>query len=380
MDEKLGLLAPPPAADSVIVAAFDELRTAITKIKYDRNTKVAHEGCVTDVEYDEARRNIRRFAVACVDKCGLFDAAWREHLEAKVEAVSIARFTVHDLHLPCRSLNEFVERSQRKAVTLTKLQSELLDNITESIKLGNASRRFLIQAPSGSGKTIVCTRLVARFIVDRLTAQSGKFFTTPTLTNATAVLITHSVALVEESAHELAASLTRSTGFDTCSEPMRECPLPGHGVAVYVAGRPELQVHVMTIDGFIKTVRARAASESLGSAVGVADGVAVGDSEGDAVDDAVGVAVDAPGSTVGSDFGEAVSAAASTTRVYDLAVVDEGHLVFSYQPYTWLDGQHVCRHATDVCKVLESALVGQNSTAPVVVVHDSDYQVNARCV
>jgi hypothetical protein len=324
MDDKLGLLAPP-TADPTVAAAFDELRTMLTLIKDDRNEKVAHEGCVSNAEFAEATRNVRRFAVSCVDKCGLFDAAWKERLDAMVAAVSVARFTVNNLDLPCRRLNDFIERSQRRAVTLTSLQGELIDTITEGYKLGIVRRR-LIQAPSGSGKTIVCTRLVTRFIVDRWKAHSGKFFAATVPTNATAVLITHSVALVEESADAVAASLLRSTGFDACRKPMRECPLPGHGVAVHVAGCPELQVHVMTIDGFIKTVRARAASDTL---------------------------------------------------LYNLAVVDEGHLVFSYQPHGWLDGQHECLDESEVREVLESVLVGQDSTATVVVVHDRDYQVNA---
>jgi hypothetical protein len=96
MDARLGLLAPPQTADPTLAAAFDDLRTAIQAIKRDRNAKVAHAGLVSTAEYDEAIRNIRRFAVACVDKCGLFDAAWKERLLTTVAAVSVARYTRHE--------------------------------------------------------------------------------------------------------------------------------------------------------------------------------------------------------------------------------------------------------------------------------------------
>jgi hypothetical protein len=95
-DARLGLLAPPQTADPTLAAAFDDLRTAIRAIRSDRNTKVSHEMRLSNAEYDEAIRNVRRFAVACVDKCGLFDAAWKERLLTTVTAVSVARYTRHD--------------------------------------------------------------------------------------------------------------------------------------------------------------------------------------------------------------------------------------------------------------------------------------------
>ena len=202
---------------------------------------------------------------------------------------------------------------------------ELLESICGQLADGN--RRLLIQAPSGSGKTLLCVKLLAGFVADKLKARSH-FASAPTADESdgwAVLLLTHSAALAEQTAEEVAVELESRVGTKVASGLMDGggCP-PEHGFAVHVQGCSDVRVHVMTIDGLVDVVRSHTAA-GLGG------------------------------------------------MRYRHVVVDKGHEVFSYQPHPWLVGQHKCEDPSQVRTVLDSVLSAPQ-TATLVVFHDKSYQ------
>eukprot|EP00037_Helgoeca_nana_P030431 m.375890 g.375890 ORF g.375890 m.375890 type:complete len:1033 (+) comp28188_c3_seq1:1151-4249(+) len=189
-----------------------------------------------------------------------------------------------------------------------------------------AGKRMLIQAPSGSGKTVLCVKVVAELLAEKVATQTSPLFPAPAPGPGEEVvlLLGHSVALVQQMTAELVAELEHRTGVTVQREPLDGCPV-GHGVLVHVVGCPKVAVHVLTVDELVDADRNHAATY-LG---------------------------------------------AVEPLKYAAAVVDEGHLVFSHQPYAWLDGQHRCK-ASEVRWVLERRLAVAG--AAVVVFHDTSYQ------
>jgi leucine-rich repeat protein SHOC2 len=215
----------------------------------------------------------------------------------------------------------------RNSLHCTQLtQGKLLQRI--KAKRASGHLRLLIQAPSGSGKTLVCVKLVAELAADELEQHNDDdfFAPAPAADDWAVLLLTHSAALAQQTAEEVAVELETRTGVAVKGSPVgvEACPA-GHGIAVHVTGSPEVQVHIMTIDGLIDAVDAAAGKRETGLR-------------------------------------------------YRHAVVDEGHEVFSYQPYAWLVGQHRYKNPRDVLDVLDRVLTEPPTAASVVVFHDKSYQ------
>jgi superfamily II DNA or RNA helicase len=190
-------------------------------------------------------------------------------------------------------------------------------------------RRMLIQAPSGSGKTLLCVKLAVDWAEDEREERGGGAFFGPAQSDDVGswavLLLTHSAALAEQTAEEVAVEMsTRSNAKSTWSPMEGACPA-GHGYVAHVAESPKVQVHVMTIDGLTDFVRSSA------------------------------------------------SAGRGGELQYHHVVVDEGHEVFSYQPHAWLVGQHRFRDPGRVRDAL-NGLLADPSTARLVVFHDKSYQ------
>jgi hypothetical protein len=194
-----------------------------------------------------------------------------------------------------------------------------LDAITTQVAKGQ--RRLLIQAPPGSGKTLMCVKFAVWL------ANPGE--EEGIANGRTAVLLlTYSTHLVNRMAEEVAVELASRTGDAVTRSPISVAGCPAeHGIAVLVTGFPDMQVHVMTIDGLVDAVRSEATSARPGAGLR-----------------------------------------------YRHAVVDEGHVVFSYQSHTWIAGQHRCKNPGEVREVLDGVLINP-LTATVVVFHDNDYQI-----
>jgi len=107
-------------------------------------------------------------------------------------------------------------------------QGKLLQSITTQMAKGR--RRLLIQAPSGSGKTLVCVKLVVGLAADELETRSGDAFFGPADVSAdndydddggwAVLLLTHSTALVEQTAEEVVVELESRTGFAVTRGPV----------------------------------------------------------------------------------------------------------------------------------------------------------------
>ena len=185
---------------------------------------------------------------------------------------------------------------------------------------------MVIQAPSGSGKTLLCVVRWAKAALEKRNGESA--FKSNDNGRWAVLLLTHSAALAEQTADEVAVEMSSETRCEVVprqSFMVEGGGLAGHGYVMYVPEYPEVQVHVMTVDELVDIVR----SEEF--------------------------------------------AGRRSELQFRHAVVDEGHEVFSYQPHAWLDGQHRCSDPGEVREVLERALADP-SVARVVIFHDKAYQ------
>ena len=255
-------------------------------------------------------------------------------MELAVQNVCKATWSVSDLELVCRSLKDYVQRGACKAKRLTGAQARLLAYLRERIKSRDGKRRFGIQAPSGSGKSLLCVKLAAKLVTDKLVSiiHPGCFKEeAPARPEASlnVLLLSHSVAMVRVTRDELMVDLGQRVniglGMDVCFEALGDVAA-GHGYRVHTMSQRYIEIHVMTIDGLVERQLRKPSRQE------------------------------------------------HRRPKYDVAVVDEGHHVFSHQKYKWLDGQHNV-DAAQVRDVLEAVLNNPHGTAAVVFFHDTRYQL-----
>jgi hypothetical protein len=148
---------------------FVDLRTALTTLKDDRNELMAHEGNVTDKDYARAVDNVRALLKACVDTYSIFDVAWKTKFEEALAFTAGAQWAVADLQIVCRTPADYVKRSHRESKVLCHAQGALLTDLR--LRIGKGRLRWLVQAPSGSGKTMLCVKLAAFWVWEELTSR-----------------------------------------------------------------------------------------------------------------------------------------------------------------------------------------------------------------
>jgi hypothetical protein len=246
---------------------------------------------------------------------------------------------------------------------------QALDDLGDLLEIEAAvgqNARRLVDAPTGSGKTLLCTRLVARFVVQQVallkdrasdaantsspSASPGNMTSTfpqmlgklPALGSNTSLslgassathrmlVITPSAMLVHDMAVVVAAALheagTLATTTPPCVAGAALNPIPTH-VRLQPLNFPTIEVCLMTMDTFIEQARL----ESIGT--------------------------------------------------FASAAVDEGQVCFSYQTDPDLDGQHQCEDPSAVSLFFEKALAPAATTpqhsVPVIIFRNNSCQLSS---
>jgi len=318
MDDNLGLLN-----------GLDDLRTAITNLKDARNAVIhPQDYALTKTFRDKVRGFLNEFLTACVDKYQVFDDSWKQNVLEELTALQSGRYMVCQ-DLPCRGVQGFLRRSAQGAKTLRSRQAELFDHIIARLNRSTHGERLLIEAPSGSGKTVLCVKIAANFLLESINATSNKYFPAiaPRVPDAL-LLLSHSAALVQHTVEELKSDVEYCIGPDAKVQclALQGCLDGQPGCRLYLDHRPEIQVHVMTID-------------SLSRLVDEPDAARV----------------------------------AGVEMQYSRVVVDEGHLVFSYEPQSRVEGQHRYTDATKVAELVVRVLNDVDKAA-IVIFHDTAYK------
>lgn len=305
---------------------FSDVQASITLIKEDRNRLMAHKGEVTDGEYRAACANIRKFLRACVSS-GVFPEEWGDALEQALQAVSSATWYVKRSPV-CRTTADRITIDSKQARELTPAQGALLKHICSKLgSIPNCAGRFLIEAPGGSGKTLLCVKLALHLVIDAQNSRDNTFFGSEDVSGAVLV-ICHSTAMVHELTDAFEAELVQPV------QRVALTPLSvDTGFAIFSERIPNIQVHIMMIDALVDATQ----------------NVPLGVERGGGV-------------STPWDGG------------YSAAVVDEGHLTFSYQPHDWLDGQHRFPDSTNVRELLDRVLRNGANSA-VVIFHDTSHQL-----
>lgn len=231
-----------------------------------------------------------------------------------------------------RGLMGDVARNDRKVKRLTTGQitefAELWDYVVKS------GIRVLKQAPSGSGKSTICIKLCAQFLIEQFVQKragrhySEEFGDEVEVSGRSMLLLVPSPILVEMMTLELQDDLqTRGVWIKSPQQAVGEAKLELEDVRDRCGA-----VYIMAVDTFVTAVESNATSrESVAAPVVYS--------------------------------GESLS----------LVVVDEGHLVFSYQPDPTIHGQHIFEDASKVRTVLDKKLEA-DAKVPMVIFHDDNYQ------
>lgn len=213
-----------------------------------------------------------------------------------------------------------VRKSDARMRRLTAAQSRLFTNkILRSIK-----PRLLVQSPPGSGKTVLCQHLALEFLASQLDTEAA-----PDAPTLRFLLLTHGAALAKQIATYIEMAARESLGIRLNSDPVDALS----GAIVLRLNAPPTEIHVVPIDVLVAATTGvnhrvpRLFTEKLWPR-------------------------DKPGP-------------------FHQVAVDEGHLVFSHQPLSHLDGQHLLRNCEDVCRVVEAVMV---PGCRMTIFHDEDYQ------
>jgi hypothetical protein len=304
---------------------------------------VAHQGTcnMSIAKYNAVHASIVLFV----------ELAFANDPEATVRLEARAKeFDVEELDLLAKTGLQKIGKAMKVVDLLTEQQAETFDYLGDGLDFNAAAGRnahVLIQAPSGSGKTLLCTKLAERFIVERVKVQQKR--TQVQLAKAVGgdggdgsassvdagakpnrmLLLTHSAVLVNKTAADIAAALGAGEVMVTTDPaPITNESAAAQPTCICIQSTAVSTIHVliMTADAFGDAARSE---EGVGS--------------------------------------------------FCFAVVDEGHICFGYQPVSTLDGQHQCSNPADFCSIFESALAPSaatpHSTVPVIIFHDDSYQL-----
>eukprot|EP00037_Helgoeca_nana_P028238 m.329935 g.329935 ORF g.329935 m.329935 type:complete len:291 (+) comp27715_c0_seq12:428-1300(+) len=199
----------------------------------------------------------------------------------------------------------------------TQKQKEILMTITQS-----GDRRFSIQAPPGSGKTLLWLHLAILFVHGRLKLEtrSTKRF----------LMLTHDPALANTFASIVAAETEQV--LEVAPVRIDPPPVPGAVVLVWDDARGHsTEVHVCSVDAFVQWQ----------------------------------TGIQHP--YVRQECPPRLQSA----PLYCSVAVNEGHRVFSYQPHAHITGQHNLRTIDHVRQILHHA---SDPGCQLVFFHDKDYQ------
>ena len=144
----------------------DMLRQLFTDVKNVRNNSWAHAGGgeIDRAGYAEDCATLQRWADACAT-AGLFDPEDAEQVATAIKQLDQQVYLAegHELDLATGPLGE-LSAAERRAITLTRGQAAEFTKLWDAVQAQGS--RLLVQAPSGSGKTVICVKLAARFLVE----------------------------------------------------------------------------------------------------------------------------------------------------------------------------------------------------------------------
>jgi Ran GTPase-activating protein (RanGAP) involved in mRNA processing and transport len=301
------------------------LSSLIDSIARYRNTLVGHllGGAVPDKEFS---RLCRAFG-GLLDECGaaaplgesLIPLIDVEHFKRSLAVIQTQSLRGKDLvaRLPAKNLWDAAKKANERIKMFTQKQKQILMTITQS-----GDRRFSIQAPPGSGKTLLWLHLAILFVHGRLKLEtrSTKRF----------LMLTHDPALANTFASIVAAETEQVLEV----APVRIDPPPVPGAVVLVWGDARghsTEVHVCSVDAFVQWQ----------------------------------TGIQHP--YVRQECPPRLQSA----PLYCSVAVDEGHRVFSYQPHAHITGQHNLRTIDHVRQILHHA---SDPDCQLVFFHDKDYQ------
>ena len=313
----------------------DGLRQLFKDVKNGRNDSWGHAtgAVVGEAAYRDACAAMKRWADECVG-VKLLNPEDAVQMASVIEQLDGQQYFAegHTISL-LTGVQGALAKADRQIITLTKLQTATYGRTWDAML--RRSARMLVQAPSGSGKTVICVKLAAQFLIDECVKYESdrrldswhdlqanvRLETTPVPGVPSLLLLTSSPVLAKLTANNLCADLAAA------------CP----------GSRPTAQsigngVYDISLDAYASGAIVRAAS----------------------IDGFIGSRAD---ETTVEYSGPKFSA----------VVVDEGHVVFSFQADNQLHGQHQFEDASKVRDFLEQALNSKDT--PIVVFHDENYQL-----
>eukprot|EP00729_Bicosta_minor_P005073 gene5073-5836_t len=288
-------------------------------VKDIRNNEAHSGGPVMSIQQ---YNNVRTAVVLFVEVA--FQGRAADGIQATFER-EMSRWDVHDLELLPKTEAQRIGKAEKRATELTEKQALAFAEFGEGNEAearAGRTARWLVEAPSGSGKTVLCIQLAARFVRGRLLlaksrqrmaaaaggggdgSSGGEDGSTKSHAAERMLVLVHSKVLCAEVATKIQEELRIEDGssggaFATTLDPKPNIPshpgIPMMESCIKVAaatGAVLAEVLVMTADAFVDAAHRGTAA-----------------------------------------FGGTFSA----------AVVDEGHVCFGYQPNPLIDGQHRCK-------------------------------------
>ena len=327
-DKAHDLLEP---AHPTLVAHFKAIKTI-------RNDSWGHAvGGVVDVDrYRKDCGTLQRWAHACAT-ARLLDPEDAERVATAIKQLDQQVYLAegHVIDLATGALGE-LSAAGRRAITLTRGQAAEFGKLWAAVQAEGS--RLLVQAPSGSGKTVICVKVGAQFLVEaarkfdsaellRRGLRLPRPAPPPMPAAGMLLLLTHSTFLAEKMAIDLCVDLEVSCPG---SWPKRQAITDGVFDVLLDSSADDAVVRVASIDGLVESI----------------------------------------GRPADPSFADPYAG-----PKYNAVVVDEGHVVFSYQPEAHLHGQH---HFVDPSKVRDLLEHTLKPGAPVVTFHDENYQLVGR--
>jgi hypothetical protein len=166
-DRSHNLLA---GCENVVAYVDHRYEGPLADVKNDRNNVYGHCGTVKKAEYTTACVHIMKLVQACVDVSRLAPE-WVEKVEEHIRAENRAIFTVKDQIYFGFDRQGRIENNKFKLKQLIGEQVTFFKKVIEAIHcsaLPLGPQQLLIQAASGSGKTLLCAKLAVDCVVRRV--------------------------------------------------------------------------------------------------------------------------------------------------------------------------------------------------------------------